>query len=797
MSAPVLSKYYPNNAGNPLLVGPDGVSAQAPSAEAPTAAPLEMKREVRFTNRMKAYRPMRALPAATQGNPEEWITDVEAFAHPRYIFGGTDLVYTKFDSKDFNNSHLCFAGGNTLMKARANQIDPNSPVGEIAVATSGASAARKGAILAVRAMPSTAEEQALDPANPANAQLISELASRTQLSLMTYDGSRWNDATMAEGAQTGAYLSPGVALDAATGNFALAYMKGAMHPSTLSDDATAQYLDGALYVGSLAAGATAASNVRKVLDLDERHALNGYGMASAAGKTVLLASQSTYDAQGKPVDGNRLSTMVLADGGTTASVKASDFRGIRPQVLALPDNTFAAFAIASGDGSRNGDINLYRIDADGNILSERSLGLSKRGTVDFRVVTPEVFTGLHGCALLWKEASLDAGEDGENVAHTAIYSSIISEDASHQVYISAPRAMAEYQAGAGSNTEIMGFDGFVKNYTVTAAITVADASTGGATIARSTMLHTNEFEVDNVAFDITHANDFDPVLNFNVINKGVNPISNLEIRVNGKATTKTVNLLPGASATVSAPGPWILARDPSYFTYEVKPEYVCDLGSTSSLGKVTAPGGSCVGGDMKVPMLSFGIGDVSCSYAKGKARFQAIVRNTGKFDVPDNVTVKAGIFKDPNGRTELGAIRTLTESTSLPGYLHTADAKGLVNLEADINESSTVYLVVFAIDESGNSAIMANSTYVPKTVIVDEAEGGVSDATAEGPTFSVSGRRGHFTVTGLSAGKTLRVFDLTGRLLKWVDVAGDESLTLNLPAAGVYMFTDGRTTLKR
>lgn len=817
---PELNKLYPDMPFNPYFKGETPKSA--PSLM-PAAAP-----EITYTNRLHQRRgpgPMHKL----KGNFTTLVDNVDSYASAHWLFGTDDLYYTHFDNAKFNGTHLKFLSGGSLFGASMygvkslHDIDmASSPDGKFAVAT------------AVQLQGVPMSYLKLDPNDPANAGKVTEVYNKGAVAFAVNDGKSWKEINMDDIiGLTNATISPQACIDF---NYEKAQWPetfpktypvqaygaakiGKSISSPLDDDPMAHVMDGDLKLFSIYLNTFDKEYVaRPIGALAFRHDgldIADYSIGANRGRlAVAAACIRPSDENSLPALGLSLVNPNLGQSANRTLAVYDDINLAKPTLLAGKDK---GFYIAGMDGS---DISIYHVDFSGVWVGMKAdsrpavrkvcdLGLRGRGVSDYRVVVhPQADSeSLDGYGIIWREAGCRTSDSSEAVVKTSLYGVRINVDDSGMVYISTPMPVLQHEDGKDDTIQIMDFDGAFREGKLAVVATVADRETATAKIIKVETALEDGIKLQHSGLYDCSDGAKDPILFFEVMNQGVDPVSQLEINVNGKTTVKQVNLMPATSITVTAAGPWNIT-DPSLFVYRITPSFVADLADASprKAARVRRALRARVSEKDLSGSLDLDISDIRLDALRwkcadnGDITVPVVVYNMTDVAISDDLTVKVGIYTDPAGHN-LASPSAIAEisAASLFDKARRRNVTRLLNVTAPSAGHSMLYAVAQTVDKDGNVVHdhHPDDNCVPLR-LEPSSSGSSADMVADNggaASFTVTHRGAEFRVTGLRPGTSLRVYESTGALVKWIDVKDENPIDLTL-WPGCFLFTDGTASVK-
>ena len=480
----------------------------------------------------------------------------------------------------------------------------------------------------------------------------------------------------------------------------------------------------------------------------------------------------------------------------SAVVATTNIEGSYPQIIGLGGEKYLG-AVLVNNGQSKSDIRLLNVSGHGGLQDLGFLGLGNRDIVDFRLIAPDGATSIDGTAVLWRESKSDSEGGVENT----LYAARLGIDSDGRIYPSCPAVLLSQKDGI----DITYYDARINGLEVVAAVNVTDLETAGAHIieARHTFENTVKCEYAGISGDVIK--DTDIPLTFVVMNEGYQPIDFVGLTVNGTESDHVVSIRPGYSAkiTASAPAETDLTKPIDFsitpaFTTSVSRVRSADASRRAIRKQKNAPktsnslSASIV--DMAVDLISVNSDDT------GNTKVVAQVTNDSPYSLNPDYSVKVGVYEDAMGTVLLGTPVTVpaTDLVSAKGN----DAKNIVlNIDA-VEKPAVYYVVAHTIDSKGNVVYDQKDLNNFKNLAVYPLDKGPSaipdikkEEKQEDNTFTVVRNADGFLASELTPGVVLRVYNVSGQLVRWYDVK-TTTQQINLSNPGIYLITDGKSTKK-
>lgn len=506
--------YTPNNASNPIYRDDHEDDDDAP--------------QVRTQLRASVYKPLQMARAPR--NSAILLTDIDAYAQPTYLFGGQDLAYLCPTEGDVSHEQIALSSGRSLPVPESHNV----------FTLSAASRTLQGKPTALMAYTySTAQAPTED-----TEEVLQTRAEQTQVAVMTAQDETWTTPQTLSTAQCNLDARAAMGTD---GSSAVAWKQGEYVAQEVEGDPTAGLIDGRLVVSRQQNGAWTAPVALMATTPESQ--LTDYQLAIIDGRPIAVGILSSRRDDGTTRTQLATATLSATDEPITST---TDMQATQPQVVALQSNGYATALMPRDDGSQ--DVRLFRITPAGTLTDMGWLGLSQRPLIDYRLIAPESADGVDGLGIVWKESRRTdnaADPTAPDGVLTQLYSARISQSLDGEIYLSCPQKLIDQP----SDLIVTYYDATLSEQTLTAAITLADFDTDGANVVRSTAEWANSVRCEYAQLDSRVQEGDEVTLAFQVFNEGYEAVDYLDINVGGRTTTRTVTILPGHSATVTAPAP--------------------------------------------------------------------------------------------------------------------------------------------------------------------------------------------------------------------------------------------------
>ncbi len=749
--------YAPNNNSNPLKREDNTVG----------------KKQVRL--RSAIYKPLRLQEVPE--NTRRLLSDIDAFAQPSYLFGGADLAYISPAAADGVRLQARLVSGATVPDMDGYNVF------DLDVFSRSSSGAKQG-IMACTVSGSSAD------GSP------EQVANDTRVYVSTSDGTSWS-SPRGLGDYGVANLMPKATLSA-TGKAAVVWKSGTFVTDGEADDPTVGHIEGdLLFAGNDGKGWS--SQPQTMMTIGARRQIADYSLAMA--DSVPMVVGTVIDTL---ADGNvrsRLTALTLSAERLPLEMPTT-IEATQPQVVALGDGYYVGALTAAGNG--NSDVRIMRLSAKGEFTDMGALGLDRRGLVDFKLIAPQSASGLDGLAVVWKEAQREYTDYANDIytMKTAVYGARLSLSDEGLIYLSCPQKLLSQD----DNLIVTYYDAVFADNKLTAAITVADDETEGASVLESEVTFENSIKCEYAGLASTIEEGKDVYLDFVVMNEGYEAVDYVDIDVNGKVTTAKVSLMPGHSVDVTAAAPADTDFDQP-LNFSMTPYFVSSPLAVRSLAKAKERAARMPAvarrmastqsgmGQLKVNVVDVAVRTLSTApAADGGNTVVAAVDNLSPVKLDDGWQVRVGLFRDAAG-TQLVADNCVV---TLPASaLRTADGNNTATVSFDVKDvesTTTLYVVAHTIDEASrvvtDQTLYNNMSPVP-VYVSEETSSIAKNKVEETPKFTVRNTDNGIMVSGVAVGDNLRVYSPSGQLVNWT-VAQHADTELLVPGHGVYIVTNGR-----
>ncbi len=710
-------------------------------------------------------------------NASVLLSDIDAFAQPMWLFGGTDLAYIRPATSAGSKPQVQLQSGAAL----SGMDDYN--VFDLDVFSRTVSGGAQG-IMACTASSSGA------------ASSPEQVSNNTRVYVSTGDGSSWQ-TPVGLGDYGVANLMPKATLSA-TGRAAVVWKSGTFVSAGAADDPTAGHLDGDLLV-AFNEGQGWSDQPQTMMALSARRQIADYSLAMA--DSIPMVVGTVIDSL---PDGNvrsRLTALTLSDQRLPLEMPTT-IEATQPQVVTLGNGYYVGALATSANGQA--DVQLLRLTSRGEFTDAGMLGLDSRGLIDFKLIAPQSASGLDGLAVVWKEAQREYTDYENDVftMKTAVYGARISQSPEGTVYLSCPQKLLSQD----DNLVVTYYDAVFADNKLTAAIAVADDETEGATVLESSVTFENALKCEYAGLANTVEEGKDAVLGFVVMNEGYEAIDYVDIDVNGKVTTVKVNLMPGHSTEVTATAPADTDLDQP-IDFNITPYFAASPLAARSLAQARARAARMPAvvrrmadtrsgmGQLQVRVSDVAVRTLSTARAAdGSNTVVVAVDNLSPVTLADGWQVRAGLFRDAAG-TQLVAdncVATLPVSA-----LRDADGNNTTTVSfavSDVETTTTLYVVAHTVDADGRVVSDQNlsDNMAPVPVFVSGVPSSVAKNTVETTArFTVRNTDSGILASGVKPGDNLRVYTPLGQLVNWTE-AQQTDTELKVPGHGVYIVTNGR-----
>ncbi len=748
--------YAPNSNSNPLK--------REDSSRAP-------RKQVRL--RSAIYKPLR-LPQVPD-NSSVLLSDIDAFAQPVWLFGGTDLAYIR-PAGTGGKPQVQLQSGTALSDMEYYNVF------DLDVFSRMVEGSKQG-VIACTASSSDADSSP------------EQVSNHTRVYVSTGDGSTWA-APQGLGDYGVANLMPKATLSA-TGRAAVVWKSGTFVSDNAPDDPTAGHINGDLLVVCNDGNGWSAQP-QTMMTLNARRQIADYSLAMADSIPMMVGTVVDSLADGNVR--SRLTALTLSDQRLPLEMPTT-IEATQPQVVALGNGYYVGALTTAGNGQA--DVRLMRLSAKGEFTDVGALGLDNRSIIDFKLIAPQTASTLDGLAVVWKEAQREYTDYANDIytMKTAVYGARISQSSEGKVYLSCPQKLLSQD----DNLLVTYYDAVFADNRLTAAITVADDDTEGATVLKSEVTFDNSLKCEYAGLADKVEEGKDVSLQFVVMNEGYEAIDYVDINVNGKVTTAKVNLMPGHSAEVTATAPANTNLDQP-LNFSMTPYFAASPLAARSLAEAKARAQLMPAVARRMASTKSGMGQLTVNVvdmavrtlsaarsANGGNTVVAAVDNLSPVTVNDNWQVKVGLFRDAAG-TQLVAdncVATLPAAALCDSAgNNTATVTFGVN---NIESTATLYVVAYTVDAAGRVVTdqTLSNNMSPVAVYVSGVPSSIGKSNVEeSRKFTVRNTDNGIMVSGVSAGDNLRVYSPSGQLVNWTVVQHADTELL-VPGHGVYIVTNG------
>ena len=757
--------YVPNNSSNPIK--------QRDNDEDET-------RSVRTVLRSSVYKPLKLRRVPQNSNV--LLTGIDAYAQPSYLFGGRDLAYLRPKSGEVTRGEVTLHSGMTFTAPSDHNVFA------IHAASNGSDEKQISAIAYTYSTDSS-------PLS-ADAKDVARAAANARVAVSMSNGNTWSKpATLSDSYCS---IDPKTAISP-TGNTLVAWKQGDFVQQNINGDPTAGVIDGSLMTRVYQHGKW--QDKVALIPMDSTFQLTDYAVAIRDSVPMVFGTIARRDANGSVR--SILATATL-DKEHTAQTTVSDIAASQPYLVGMKSGYFGSVLVANEMGQT--DVKLYRITEAGTLSDMGLLGLNNRGVVDYKLIAPKSADGIDGLAVVWKEIKEVCDEaTGEPLnVRTSVYAARIARSTDGYIYLSCPQKLIDQP----DDLIITYYDATFTGNELTAAITVADFDTDGANVLQSTVEFTNSIRCVHADLADRIKEGEEVMFRFQVFNEGYEAIDYLQINIDGRNTTRQVNLLPGHSIEVTAPAPEKTNLN-TELTFNIIPYFSSAPMRMRTFAKALQrvrgqkqESSNMEMGTIKVQVADFAVKELSIvPDGKYAMAVTATVDNKSPLPMDAAWNVKVGLYKDAMGKTLYPGtkVNTVTQSQL---YGQNGNNTATVGFHVTgIEKPTTLYLVAHTIDREGNVVedqnpsdnVAAVNLFATKMPVGMDAP----TVSGTGASFTVTNQVQGLLVKGVTEGRTIRVFNAVGQLIHWHDIPpGISSYLVPLDAYGTYLVTDGRHTEK-
>jgi hypothetical protein len=609
------------------------------------------------------------------------VRDVSIAAAPHYLFDGRSLAYSNIKTPTDNNDdrvQILTIGGSSADIAPAATTSPSFGFDVASMGGSKAVAAYEQASAPILESDLTAS---LDTAT-----VIKRMASQVKVMGAVYTGSTWTADTLSKNAF--ANVSPRVALQS-DGKASTVWSSGDL---TTNDNAQ-QYVNGELLLSRY--NGTSWSTPLSLLELDKNYILSDYTVSMAGDTTLIAASRYRTDENGEAATSEIV--FISVDPTDNVEVFSGGYHGSNVHLKRIDGAYLLAFASETPDSAR--DVRLMTVDRYGrpNGAMDRFAGLGNHAIHNFKLAMREGGNTFDDLVLLWTEPEqVVTGQDGDGndqyKIETSLYAAKPGKDDDYPIYTSWPAKMLT----APADHHIASYDAHVSpdGLTVKTAVTLANNSLG-AEVVEETKTFGNQIAVTGTSYRVTDVRtDADLPIKFGLRNEGYQPLTSVDVTVNGNKTTTKLMLFPGEEASVEGILKSLSADFDGKFTYDIAAEFsptdptLRRAGLRASTPVSISGNGNVSTVDLGVSLFSNVSGDTNTTLLLKVVNNSALALQTGD-------KVKVGIYEDSQGEKLYG---TSSEKEVSVGDLYDS-ANGNISkivkfTVPNVAEMTTAYAIV-------------------------------------------------------------------------------------------------------
>lgn len=746
--------------------------------------------------RSSIYRPFR-IPTLPDGCTS-LLKDVDAYATPRYLFGGSDLAYIQFNPDNLNKM--------TLNRLNGGQWGEEGAFYDMSVDTAPDG---YGLMAALRAGDDVDIHDGLDPNSPEGAETVKKLRSGKKLSVVSFtkDGNLHEPVDINVTASYLDVIQPVAAVSDSKSCGAVIWKEGSYSYDT-DDVLTGGVFDGDFLFSIVNQDGTYSYPRIFAENYSDEYPVMDYSLAMRYDSPVVFAT--VLDKYNDSIP--RLAAYKPAED----VFRLTEYSGVSPRIVSVAgrdpldrDERYLGAALRTlEDGGK--DLSLFDIDKTGHVNLILDAGLGKRGIIDFKLIKQKQDADFNDIAIIWREANVKAdtvSDSGNFQSHTSLYASRLCMSDNGKLFLSTPTPVIVDPANGDFDITVLDYDGYFKDFQITAAAVVTDLETLGAEIIEGHADLRNEIKIEDCGLKGGVEEGKDPVYYFRVMNAGVDPIDHLDITVNSRLTNKTVSILPGYSTEVTATMPW--GDDVDDVTYEVRPSFTTTTPGGDNIETTRKPArkrqlapaaNEIASGSMKLHLSDIAVETRSAVTSGDSLTVIGCVFNHTPVPLRPGFNVKVGLYTDPSGFHPYAGVRPVTidgELLSDPESGHNRSTTLAFNAEAP-EDDVTLYIVVHTVTDEGTAISDMRSFDNTAMVNVKGKSPGTSMETVTNSaeaTFTVDDTADGVVVKGLEPGDCLRVFKSSGLLVKWIDNVDSPEIRLSLDK-GIYVISNLRSSVK-
>lgn len=584
------------------------------------------------------------------------IRDINAYADPRYILGGSSMVFSNINTIQDNNDDRIqlYSGGDPVdIDATAQNASFNFD----AVSTT------DKAVVAYEQMNG---EISVEELSGDSDEAMTKLAARVDIMAAVGNGKNWTVANLSNNEY--ANMNPKATISEDGSKAVVIWNSGLLTHKTFiedGDEITAEYMRGEVLMSRY--DGTAWKEPVAIASLTEEFQLNEY-QAVFANDTVLIVAVSQTPTRESIAEGNIVTLSVAND--STVRLSDTRYRGHNPQIKRIGNENIITFLSAvidtvgikqeiAEDDTYDQDVYLMAVSNEGLYeggLSEY-VGLAGRNIQNYKLVSDLNPVGVNSLSLIWSEPSIVEKEDDPEgfIVETNVYAARLGRWNS-RLFASEPLEVVTVP----KSHWVSSFDAFTENAEIKTVITLANENSG-AEIIEEELVFSNAIEplkMNYIASDLQAGIQL-PV-EFTVKNTGYAPVTSLDIII-GKDTTKVeTELMPGKSEIYR--GYHNISKDFAGMDYKIDATFAEEsqlratpldrrINTRAATAILRVAGGSraAKSGSKGISVVDMSVSELS-NMTEGTATTILVeVSNKSPFPLKETDVVKVGLYKDPYG----------------------------------------------------------------------------------------------------------------------------------------------------
>lgn len=559
-------------------------------------------------------------------------------AEPRYLLGGKSLAFSNMKKPEDNNDDRLQIFTNGKQK---DLIEAETPSFAFDVASTTDRAVAVYEQLSEPIVDSDLTANSMETA-------MKKQASKARITAAVYKNNAWTAETLSD--NNSVNMAPSVALQKSNGKAAAIWSSG-----NLTGENNKQFITGELLFSRY--NGTKWDAPISIAGLDKNQIFSDYQMLMENDTVLIVASRSMVGENSSPVS-SIVFISIAPD--NTVNTYVSSYKGGKAQMVRVGDVNLVSFLSKTPDLQQ--DVKMVTVDMLGLPTGKINsfAGLGGHSIQNYRLVTSEKANNLNDVALVWNEMDEfptfeEMEENGFSITY-GIYSSKLGMW-NDTLFTSFP--VKVFSAPEGYT--ISSYDAYLNNLTITVAATISNLNSG-AVVVEETGKFNNQIESSEISFPTRelYAGSELPV-SFTVTNKGYQPITSIEVEMQGKKQQIDINLLPRESTIIQSP--YSVSGDfDGSISYDITAGFTSadnslrasQLRAENGMQEVT----SSKNGDASVVDMTLDL--VSNASNASNATLLLKVVNNSPFKINQASMVEVGLYKDPEGEELYGGTSVQT-----------------------------------------------------------------------------------------------------------------------------------------